>query len=104
MKNYSILIFIYSFELLQFLLFGEGIPIFIVLVVFRKRVLRGMANRWLTNTNVFPDKWKTEKDSETEEEEDEEAGGSSTNVQVRYNIQEANGDKSNHNPLPIITF
>lgn len=46
----------------------EGIPVFLILVIFRKRVLRGMGNKWFANTKIYPDKWKTARDSETDEE------------------------------------
>lgn len=49
-----------------------GLIIFIILVVLRKKVIRGLANRTFLGTCVkFPASWKRARDSECEELEEE---------------------------------
>ncbi|XP_065206034.1 uncharacterized protein LOC135835614 [Planococcus citri] len=66
------------------LVLAEGIPAFLILVVFRKRVLKGMGNSWFANTRIYPDKWKTARDSETEEEVTDEETPSRNPSRAKY--------------------
>lgn len=49
-----------------------GVIIFVILVVLRKKVIRGLANRKLIGSCIkFPGSWKHAQDSECEELEEE---------------------------------
>lgn len=50
-----------------------GVIIFVILVVLRKKVIRGLANRTFLGTCIrFPASWKKVQDSECEELEEED--------------------------------
>lgn len=57
---------------------AEGIFVFLLVVVFRKRILKGIASTSLSFGNRFiPEKWKTMVDPETTDDSDAENGNES---------------------------
>lgn len=66
---------------IEMIIAGEGICIFLILVVSRKRVLKVIANEWFVDLKIFPDTWRTMQDSEAElETENEENFDNTFNV------------------------